>query len=112
MNNMKTTIQKAFALVIIASLLQFINVSAFAQIERKGQADIKLSLNAYSFTKPLLDKVRGRGQGMSLKEFIDWSAAQGFDAVDLTGYFFPGYPQVPSDEVINDIKRYAFIQGL
>lgn len=82
------------------------------EVPRKGEPSIKLSLNAYSFTKPLLDKARGRGEGMSLNQLIDWSAAQGFDAVDLTGYFFPGYPAVPSDQVINEIKRYAFIQGI
>lgn len=106
----------ALMLALIAGLVMLGSTEMLAQnrleIQRKGSAEIKLSLNAYSFTKPLLDKVRGRGQGMSLFEFIDWSAANGFDAVDLTGYFFSGYPAVPSDEVINEVKRYAFIQGL
>ncbi len=34
------------------------------------------------------------------------------DAVDLTGYFFPGYPGVPEDSYIYRIKRYAHDLGL
>ena len=97
-------------------LITVFSINLYAQdslkIVRKGNADVKISLNAYSFTKPLLDKVRGRGNGMSLFEFMDWSALQGFDAVDLTAYFFPGYPAVPSDDVIYAVKRHAFLQGL
>ena len=93
-------------------------VSAFAQnnaeIRNTGTATVKISLNAYSFTKPLLNYAKGRSNGsvMTLFEFMDFAADQGFDAVDLTAYFFPGYPEVPSDEFIYNIKRYAFQQGL
>jgi sugar phosphate isomerase/epimerase len=101
--------------LLVFSLL-FVCSSSIAQsdlkIHRKGSAAVKISLNAFSFTKPLLDKVRGRGEGMSLFEMMDWSAQHGFDGVDLTGYFFPGYPNVPSDEFINEVKRYAFKLGL
>jgi sugar phosphate isomerase/epimerase len=83
-------------------------------IERKGGAYVKISLNAYSFTKPLLDRAkgRGRGPGMSMDDLIDYAAEHNFDAVDLTGYFFPGYPNVPTDEYINHLKRHAFELGL
>jgi len=36
----------------------------------------------------------------------------GFDGVDLTAYYFPGYPRVPDDALINRIKREAFVLGL
>ena len=81
-------------------------------IQRVGGAYIKISLNAYSFSKALNDKIKGRGEGMSLFNLIDFAAENNFDAVDLTGYFFPGYPAVPSDEFINQVKRYAFQSGL
>ncbi len=81
-------------------------------IQRVGGAYIKMSLNAYSFSKALNDKIKGRGAGMSLFDLMDFAAEQNFDAVDLTGYFFPGYPAVPSDEFINDVKRHAFQRGL
>jgi sugar phosphate isomerase/epimerase len=77
---------------------------------RKGASHVKISLNAFSFNKALLDKTSGKG--MSLFELIDWCSANGFEAVDITGYYFPGYPAVPSDDFINSVKRYAFLQGI
>lgn len=79
-------------------------------IIRKGESHVKISLNAFSFNKALLDQTSGKG--MTIFELIDWAAAQGFDAVDLTGYYFPGYPAVPTDEFINNVKRHAFLQGV
>ena len=38
--------------------------------------------------------------------------ALNFDAVDVTGYFFPGYPDAPKDDYIYRLKRHAFDLGL
>jgi sugar phosphate isomerase/epimerase len=81
-------------------------------IERHGGSYIKLSLNAYSFSKLLNDQIKGSGPGMSLFDLLDFCAEHNFDAIDPTGYFFPGYPEVPSDEYINKFKRRAFQLGL
>jgi len=81
-------------------------------IERHGGSYVKLSLNAYSFSKLLNDHIRGRGPGMTLFELLDFCAENNFDAIDPTGYFFPGYPEVPTDEFINNFKRRAFQLGL
>ena len=67
---------------------------------------LNISLNAYSFDKPL------RQGTMSMSDLIDYCSRVGFDGVDLTGYYFPGYPAVPPDEFIYDIKRKAFRLGL
>ena len=67
---------------------------------------LNISLNAYSFDKPL------RQGTMSMSDLIDYCSRVGFDGVDLTGYYFPGYPAVPSDQFIYDIKRKAFRLGL
>lgn len=67
---------------------------------------IKLSLNAYSFNRLLRDG------SMDLFDLLDFCAQQGFDAVDPTGYYFPGYPEVPSDDYIYELKRAAFLKGL
>jgi sugar phosphate isomerase/epimerase len=67
---------------------------------------LNISLNAYSFDKPL------RAGTMTISDLLDYCARVGFDGVDLTGYYFPGYPAVPSDEFIYDIKRKAFKLGL
>ena len=66
----------------------------------------KISLNAYSFNKPLLS-----GE-MTVPDMLDYAAQTGFEGVDLTGYYFPGYPVVPSDEYIYGIKRKAFRLGI
>lgn len=68
--------------------------------------NLKISLNAFSFDKPL------RAGSMSLDDLLDFCAKTGFDGVDLTGYYFPGYPAVPTDEYIYHIKRKAFLLGI
>jgi sugar phosphate isomerase/epimerase len=86
--------------------------SAQTPIKRTGGVKYKFGLNAYSFTKLLNDNIKGRGKGISLLELIDYAAEQNFDAIDPTGYFFPGYPKPPADKYVNDFKRRAFVQGL
>ena len=74
--------------------------------DRKGGARLKTSLNAYSFDASLKDG------SMNLELLLDFCAGQGFDGVDLTGYYFPGYPEVPDDAYVYRIKRKAFLLGL
>src|SRR5690606_3240078 len=68
--------------------------------------NLKLSLNAYSFNGPL-----SRGE-MTLEALFEFCAAHHFDAVDPTAYYFPGYPEVPPDRYLYDLKRRAFDLGL
>lgn len=70
------------------------------------QNNLSLALNAYSFNKPLLD---GR---MSLDALFHFAKRTGFNAVDLTAYYIPGYPEVPEDKVLFEIKKRAFRLGL
>jgi sugar phosphate isomerase/epimerase len=81
-------------------------------IKRASRARLKTSLNAYSFNKALNDNIKGRGKGVTLFDLLEYCAEQNFDAIDPTGYFFPGYPKVPSDRYVNDFKRRAFVLGL
>jgi len=67
---------------------------------------LKLSCNLYSFNDPL------RAGTMSLEQVIDFCAELGFDAVDPTGYYFPGYPDAPPDAYLHAIARRAFRNGL
>jgi sugar phosphate isomerase/epimerase len=66
----------------------------------------KLSLNVYSFNNLL------REGKIDLFDVLDFCAKYNFDAIDPTGYYFPGYPQPPSDEYMNKFKRNAFLLGL
>lgn len=72
----------------------------------KLPAKLKTSLNAFSFNNPLL-----KGE-MNLDELLEFCAANQLDAVDITAYYFPGYPEVPSDEYLYRIKQKAFLLGL
>src|SRR3954447_5503046 len=81
-------------------------------IEREGGPALKISLNAYSFSKLLNDFNKHRGGGISLMQLLDFCAKNDFDGIDPTGYFFPTYPEVPADEYINNFKRRAFELGL
>ncbi len=69
-------------------------------------SNLKVSLNAYSFNTPL------RNGSMTLHKLLEFCALHEFDAVDLTGYYFPGYPTVPPDENIFNLKQKAFRLGL
>jgi sugar phosphate isomerase/epimerase len=83
-------------------------VSGFGgnSVPRRRGVKIKLGVNAYSFNRPL---VAGK---MTMEDVIDFCARHNVDGLDATGYYFPGYPKVPSDEYIYRIKRTAYIQGV
>jgi sugar phosphate isomerase/epimerase len=70
------------------------------------QPKIKLSCNLYSFNEPL------RSGAMTLEQAIDFCAELGFDGVDPTGYYFPGYPEPPADAYVHAVKQRAFLNGL
>ena len=77
------------------------------------QLHVKVTLNAFSFN----DQMTGKGQKdnkptMTLLEVVDWCATQNIEAIDVTGYYFPGYPEVPTDEYIYELKRKAFKLGI
>jgi sugar phosphate isomerase/epimerase len=71
-----------------------------------SRQSLKIALNAYSFDKPL------RAGTMSIEDMLDFCARTGFEGVDLTGYYFPGYPAAPPDSYIFKIKRKAFRLGI
>jgi sugar phosphate isomerase/epimerase len=86
--------------------------AAFAPIKRTGGSHLKTSLNAYSFLELLNANAKDASKGLDLFQVCDFCAKHDFDAVDLTGYFFPGYPKAPDDKYIIALKRHAFDLGL
>jgi sugar phosphate isomerase/epimerase len=73
---------------------------------RRTGTHVKIGLNAYSFNRPLM---AGK---MNLNDVIDYCAANKIDGVDLTGYYFPGYPNVPADSFLYALKRRAYLNGV
>ena len=85
---------------------------AYAPVPRHGGAHLRTSLNAYSFLELLNANAKDKTKGIDLFGVCDFCAKVGFDAVDVTGYFFPGYPQAPADDYLIRLKRHAFNLGL
>jgi sugar phosphate isomerase/epimerase len=88
------------------SFLALAGLPAAAQVHRRPGTHLKVGLNAYSFNRPLT------AGAMKLPEVIDYCAAHDIDGVDLTGYYFPGYPAVASDDYLYALKRQAFLNGV
>ena len=86
--------------------------AALAPIRRVGGAQLRVGLNAFSFLELLNENARDPGRGIDLFGVCDFCALQGFDAVDLTGYFFPGYPSAPDERYLSRLKRHALHLGL
>ncbi|KAA6337068.1 D-tagatose 3-epimerase [termite gut metagenome] len=114
--------------IIMASLVTAMNISVQAQktdaikpeqrFELKKNYDaskskVKVSLNAYSFNNELSNYVNSEDRDcMTIFDLIDYCSIHNIPAVDLTGYYFVGYPNVPKDEYIYEIKRYAHVTGV
>src|SRR4051812_27660123 len=87
-------------------------LAAEEPVKRVGSSQLKVSINAYSFTRLLNDQIKKRGPGISLFDVLEFCAKNNLDGFDPTGYFFPTYPEVPPDDYINNFKRRAFQLGI
>jgi sugar phosphate isomerase/epimerase len=90
---------------------QFIALCTTALAAKPGGA-LQTSLNAYSFNKMLNDNIKGRGEGITLVKVMEFAAKCKFEGFDATGYFFPGYPEVPSNAYIDGLKQRAADLGI
>lgn len=86
--------------------------AAYTAIPRHSGPHLRPSLNAYSFLELLNANAKDKTKGLDLFGVCDFCAKVGFDAVDVTGYFFPGYPKAPADDYVIRLKRHAFNLGL
>lgn len=86
--------------------------AALSPIRRAGGAHLRTSLNAFSFLELLTANSKDPSKGLDLFQVCDFCAKQDFDGVDLTGYFFPGYPDAPDPSYVIKLKRHAFDLGL
>lgn len=81
-------------------------------VVRAGSTMLKVSLNAFSFSRLLNAKVKHGKKGIDLFDLVDFCAKHNIDGLDATGYFFPGFPDVPPDNYVYDLKRKAFECGV
>jgi sugar phosphate isomerase/epimerase len=113
MNSSFTTSRRNF--LRLAALTPFAaatSTSALEPITRTGGSLLKPTLNAYSFLEWLNENMKDASKGIDLFGVCDFCAKHNIEAVDLTGYFFPGYPKVPADSMVNRMKRYTHDRGI
>ncbi len=105
MNSRRNFMKSLLAVPFLAN-----GISSFAStgesVNKKFGYKFKISLNLYSFNQLL---VKGT---VNLFDMLDFCAEYNFDAIDPTGYYFPGYPEVPSDDFMMKLKKQAFLLGL
>jgi sugar phosphate isomerase/epimerase len=80
--------------------------AAQRRVAREGGTRVRIGLNAYSFNAPL------RAGEMTLEDVVHYCAQHSIDGLDATGYYFPGYPAVPTDDVIFRLKHTAHWNGV
>lgn len=84
-------------------------------IERSGPARFQTGLAAYSlrnyfsWNKGKPKTPAGDGPALDMSGFLDYCASQGFDAAELTSYFFD--PQ-GDEQYYRGLKHEAFIKGI
>ncbi|MEJ7912058.1 MAG: sugar phosphate isomerase/epimerase family protein [Chitinophagaceae bacterium] len=94
-------------------LLSFFVLTSMAQKKKQGAPPVTLALNAYSFYDVLTAKsARDSQQVYSMFNLLDWCATKKIKALDPTAYFFPTYPEVPSDEYLKKFKTRAAELGV
>src|ERR1044071_1725990 len=103
---MSNTVHRRQFLAGSVGLAALSTAQAHERVAREPGVKLKLGLNAYSFDKQL------RAGSMTLADAVHFCAQNGVDAIDTTGYYFPGYPKAPSDEYIYELKRTAFVNGV
>ena len=104
-----------FASVAGAGVLSSMPALARGPIERKGAPRFQVGLAAYSlreyfaYKKGKPNKVAEDGPPLDMVSFLDYCADNGFDAAELTSYFFK--PDVDDDYYLN-LKHHAFLRGV
>jgi sugar phosphate isomerase/epimerase len=67
---------------------------------------LQYSVNAFTFNELL------RSGNMTFFDMMDFAATLGLNAVDLTGYYFSTYPNIPDDKTLFQLKKKALQLGL
>ncbi len=103
---------KKYSLLLLIVFVLLQTDSKAQQLPAGKKSYVKTSLNVYSFNSLLTQHIKDSNTGIDLFAVLDFAARNNFDAVDITGYYFPGYPAVPGDDYINQVKKRAFQLGL
>ncbi|PZX55945.1 sugar phosphate isomerase/epimerase [Algoriphagus ratkowskyi] len=94
------------SLAIAPALLASQQLIASGKTDQTPGARLQYSVNAYSFNSLL------RSGEMTFFDLMEFAADIGLNAVDLTGYYFPSYPDTPPTSDLFLLKRKALELGL
>lgn len=104
MNTKRRNLIRSLALTPI--LLSSRSIFASQFIKTSVRSRLQYSINAYTFNNLL------RSGEMTFFDMMEFASALGLNAVDLTGYYFSDYPEVPDDEILFQLKKKALQLGL
>ncbi len=110
----KTATKRAcFVLSLLTIVCCIGGFPTLAQKKKSGEKPVIATLNAYSFSDLLTARdARNKNQVYTLFNLLDWCATQHIKALDPTAYFFPTYPEVPSDEYLQKFRDRAAELGI
>ena len=112
MKNYLSKIKSVVVGICLITPLLLMCSMVFAQ-KKQNTYPLIPSLNAYSFSDLLSAKdARDKQQVYTYFNLLDWCATHKIKALDPTAYFFPTYPEVPSDEYIKKLKDRAAQLGI
>lgn len=104
MNKTRRNLLKSIALTPF--VLNTNKLIAFSKDAKPAPNRLQYSINSYSFNSEL------RSGEMTFFDMMAFCAEIGMDAVDLTGYYFSSYPQIPENKALFALKRKALDLGL
>jgi len=113
--NIITNLCARWVILFVVSLVCFSTQALLAQKYKSenSKAPVTAALNAYSFSDLLMARdTRNKQQVYTLFNLLDWCATQHIKALDPTAYFFPTYPEVPTDEYLKKFKDRAAELGI
>ena len=103
--------QKCIAAILLLAIFGLSGLRAQDQ-KINTESHIRLALNAFSFNDVLMAKGTPEKPAFTLFDLLEWCAGQNIEALDITAYYIPSYPEVPTDEYIYELKRRAFSLGI
>ena len=109
MDKKRRDILKSFAIAPLLLSSKPVLASPFFSdplLETKTTNKVKFSVNAYTFNDLL------RSGKMNFYDMMKFASDLGLDAVDLTGYYFSTYPNIPDNATLFQLKKRALELGL
>ena len=105
----RTLLHASLATALSPLLLRSVVASPAQNVPQANGESIvrlKLGLNAFTFNTALI-----AGE-MTRNDVIDFCRDHQIDGVDMTGYYFSQYPEIPDDKSLFEFKKYAFENGV